>query len=135
MFGVKVVLDRVRRWVQAMPAVERVLPIVYHAGRWWTPEDILRQVESCPTCPLSLELIGMLEFRALGRGVTVKQLAKMRLLELLRLQPVNLVTYTLGIPTVITPEQLKRDIETEGTLGASLIRVQERRVAELLSAF
>lgn len=127
-------LDRVRRWVQVMPATERMLPIIHHAGRWWTPEDILREVETCPTCPLSLELQGMLEIRALGQDVTVHEVAKRRLLELLRLQPIEVVTYTLDIP-VITTEQLRRDIETEGMLGASLIRVQERRVAELISTF
>jgi hypothetical protein len=118
-----------------MPAAERRLPIIHHAGKWWTPEDILRQVETCPTCPLSIELQRLLEVRALGQDVGIHELAKARLLELLRVQPVQLVTYTLGLPKVITSEQLKREVETEGFLGSSLIRIQERRAAELLSKY
>jgi hypothetical protein len=128
-------LERVRKWIDAMPATERLLPIMHHAGRWWTPNDILQQVQGCPSCPLSLELQRMLEIRALGQDVSVREVAKARLYELLRIQPVEIRTWTLGLPEVITSEKLRRDIETEGTLGSSLINIQERRLVELMSRF
>jgi hypothetical protein len=39
------------------------------------------------------------------------------------------------MPSVLSAEQLKREIETEGTLGSSLINIEKRRIVELLSRF
>jgi hypothetical protein len=82
-----------------------------------------------------MELQRMLEMRALGQNTDITALAKERLLRLLEMQPVQIITMALGMPAVLSAEQLKREIETEGTLGSSLISIEKRRVVELLSRF
>jgi hypothetical protein len=128
-------LERVRRWVESMPATARKLPLIHHAGRYWTPEEILEEVSRCPTCPLAMELQRMLEMRALGQNTDITALAKERLLRLLEMQPVQIITMALGMPAVLSAEQLRREIETEGRSDLALINIEKRRIVELISRF
>jgi hypothetical protein len=118
-----------------MPATDRKLPLIYLEGRWWTPEDILRQVETCPSCPTSLQLLRLLEMRSLGVGVDIHELAKTRLIMALDIEPVVAETWWLDGPTILTPEAVKRDIKTEGFLGSSLIQIEERWIKGLLEKY
>jgi len=124
-------LERVRRWVESLPAVERDLPVINYAGRDWTPNEILREVERGTR--IGEELQRRLEHRALGQ-VNVRELAKRRLLKLLEKYPVEIRTLTLKRP-VIGPEELRREIETEGVLGRSLIDVEIGKITQTIGKY
>jgi len=124
-------LERVKRWVESLPAAERDLPVINYAGRDWTPNEILREVER--GTKIGKELQRMLEHRALGQ-VNVRELAKRRLLKLLEKYPVEIRTLSLKRP-VIRPEELKREIETEGALGRSLIDVEIGKIIQTIGKY
>jgi len=124
-------LERVRRWVESLPAVERDLPVINYAGRDWTPNAILREVEA--GTPTGRELQRRLEHRVIGQ-VNIRALAKRRLLKLLEKYPVEARTLSLKRP-VIRPEELKREIETEGALGRSLIDVEIGKITQTLGKY
>jgi len=124
-------LERVRRWVESLPAAERDLPIINYAGRYWTPNEILREVEM--GTKTGEELQRMLEHRALGQ-VNVRELAKRRLLKLLEKYPVEVRTLSLRRP-VIGPEELRREIETERDLGRSLIDIEIGKITQTIGKY
>jgi hypothetical protein len=127
-------LEQVRRWVNSLPAASRNLPIVHVDGRYWTPNEILRQIETCPNCATSIRLQTALETRHLGQGTNIWELAKERLLKALQLYPAVIYTYTLGKP-IITPQELKQEIALETAFGVSLIEMETRRVQRELALY
>ncbi|MEM2163708.1 MAG: hypothetical protein QW521_02225 [Desulfurococcaceae archaeon] len=128
-------MERVRKWVYSLPAVERELPIIFLEGRYWSPNDILSFIEANPNHPISAQLLRMLSMRIAAIGSpSITEIAKMRLLTLLEKHPVKV--YTLGVlRRELSPEDLKREIMLGGSLGRSLISIQERRIAEIIGRF
>jgi len=128
-------LEKVRSWVNRLPATSRNLPILHHNDRWWTPNEILQTIETCPTCPDSIELQRLLDMRMFGQDITPRELAKTRLLKALQMHPtVRFQTYTLGMPT-ITAEMLKREIQMETPIGEEFIKIEIGRVAREMSLY
>jgi hypothetical protein len=132
-------LEQVRRWVNRLPATSRDLPILYAEGRYWTPNEILRQIESCPVCPTSSNLQRLLETRGYGGqygqyGMELWQIAKQRLLKALEQYPVLLYSYSLVKP-VMTTADLKREITAETPTGVRLIELETRRMQRELMLY
>jgi len=114
----KMTVERVRAWIQKIPKVERDAPIIRYRGKYWTPDEILREVEA--GTPTGRELQKMLEMRAYG-FVDLRELAKVRLLRKLELVPVRVSIWAIGMPPELSAKDLKKSIEVEDFLGKSLI--------------
>jgi hypothetical protein len=132
------VLEAVRRWVNRLPATSRDLPILYAEGRYWTPNEILRQIESNPNHPTSITLQNLLEAHHQGYGqygeADLWQLAKQRLLKALQTYPVIFRTYSLIRPT-ITGAELKQEIQLETPLGISFIQNEIKQIQRELALY
>jgi len=126
------VLEKVERWVERLPALARELPILWHAGRDWTPLQILEEARKAT--PLAEELQHRLEIRALG-SIDVWQLAKKRLIKAMELQPVRIYRLFYGQPKVIEPERFKREIEAETPWAKSLISIELARMMEQVNLY
>jgi hypothetical protein len=128
-------LQKVEAWVNRLPAADRDLPIIVHGGKAWTPNEILTQIRTCPTCSTSQALQAFLEARAFGQEANPWQLAKQRLIQRMQKTPVIRHVLVLGMPTTITPEQFIREVTLETPLGQSFIHSELQRMHLLLQSF
>jgi hypothetical protein len=126
-------LERVINWVNRLPAEARALPILEHAGRYWSPNEILAQIQSCPNCSLSQALQAMLEQRlhALSPYATQYEIAKTRLIIHYARTPVVYETLTGRV----TSAQLAQEVANETPLGQQLIQLEMQRMREQLEMF
>jgi len=125
-------LQKVEAWVNRLPAIDRDLPIIVHGGKAWTPNEILNQIRSCPTCQTSQALQAFIEARSFGQEANPWQLAKQRLIKMIQLAPTIKHMLILGRPTTITPEQMLTEITLETPLGQSFIQAEMQRMHLLL---
>jgi hypothetical protein len=103
-----------------------------HGGKAWTPNEILTQIRTCPTCSTSQALQAFLEARAFGQEANPWELAKQRLIKMIQLAPTIKHVLILGRPTTITPEQMLTEITLETPLGQSFIHAELQRMHLLL---
>jgi hypothetical protein len=121
-------LQKIEAWVTRLPALDRDLPIIVHNGKSWTPNEILNQIKSCPTCSLSQALQSFVEAGSFGQEANPWELAKQRLTKMFQLSPVLLHTYVLGAPKTLGPESIIKQIQEETPLGQSLIQAEMQRM-------
>jgi hypothetical protein len=126
-------LEKVVSWVNKLPAEARTLPILEHAGRYWSPNEILTQIQSCPNCSLSQALQAMLEQKlyALSPYATQTEIAKTRLIIHFTKYPGYVQTLTGRIPIA----QLAQEVANETPLGQQLIQIEMQRMREQLEMF
>jgi hypothetical protein len=127
-------LERVISWVNRLPAEARTLPIIEHAGRYWSPNEILTQIQSCPNCSLSQALQAMLEQRlhALSPYATQYEIAKTRTDNPLHEATQDTIV-TIG--GTITASQLAQEVANETPLGQQLIQIEMQRMRQQLEMF
>lgn len=123
-------LQKVEAWVNRLPALDRDLPIIVHGGRTWTPNEILNQIKTCPTCPTSQALQAFIEARSFGQEANPWQLAKQRLIKMFQLRPA--IIHVLGIPGKLSPQTIISQVEQETPFGQSLIQAEMQRMHLLL---
>jgi hypothetical protein len=128
----KMTLQKVEAWVNRLPALDRDLPIITHEGKTWTPNEILNQIRSCPTCQTSLALQAFIEARSFGQEANPWELAKQRIIKMFQLRPALIHTYILGAPATLTPETVIKHIQEETPLGQSLINAEMQRMMLLI---
>jgi hypothetical protein len=126
-------LERVASWVNRLPAEARALPILEYAGRYWSPNEILAQIQSCPNCSLSQALQAMLEQRlhALSPYATQYEIAKTRLIIHFARTP----GYWRTLAGTISTAQLAQEVANETPLGQQLIQLEMQRMREQLEMF
>jgi F420-0:gamma-glutamyl ligase-like protein len=129
-------LERVISWVNKLPAEARTLPILEHAGRYWSPNEILTQIQSCPNCSLSQALQAMLEQKlyALSPYATQTEIAKSRLIIHFTRTPGYYLTFSPEKPQISTRE-LAEEVAKETPLGQKLIQIEMQRMREQLEMF
>jgi hypothetical protein len=126
-------LQKVEAWVNRLPALDRDLPIIVHGGRTWTPNEILNQIKTCPTCQTSQALQAFIEARSFGQEANPWQLAKQRLIKMFQLRPA--IIHVLGIPGKLSPQTIISQVEQETPFGQSLIQAEMQRMTLILQGF
>jgi hypothetical protein len=126
-------LEKVVNWVNRLPAESRTLPIIEHAGKYWSPNEILTQIQSCPNCSLSQALQAMLEQRlhALSPYATQHEIAKTRLI----IHYTRTTGYYRTLAGTISTAQLAQEVANETPLGQSFIQIEMQRMREQLEMF
>ena len=126
-------LQKVVNWVNRLPADSRTLPIIEHAGRFWSPNEILAQIQSCPNCSLSQTLQAMLEQRlyTLSPYATQYEIAKSRLIIYFTRTPGYFETLGGRISTA----QLAKEVANETPLGQAWIKIEMQRMREHLEMY
>jgi hypothetical protein len=124
-------LSRVQAWFNRVPATDRDLPLLIADGYAYTPRQALEEVRR--NTPTGARLQALIES---GRYGTTPQeeaeLAKRRLVEILRKYPPGKpVVGTLG-GKAYTPEELIREIESETETGRRLIEAEKSRMQKLV---
>jgi len=132
-------LEAVRRWLRRLPPDERDMPILRHAGRSWTPRQILAEVERGTS--LGRELQAQLERLVLGLSEEEipLQLAEERLRAFLERfieqfgeeKPVFITLSEGAIPA----GELLRQVRERRGLGAELLDGERKYVLSLLRLF
>jgi uncharacterized NAD-dependent epimerase/dehydratase family protein len=129
-------VERVRRWIEKMQKTETLLPIITHEGRDLTPLEIKEEIERAT--PRGKAIYSALEKRQfhllVGDEHSLWNLAKRRVLKLIDICPVTIRTLNIYFP-IITPEQLRRDVEMEGHVGKTFIKLHVKRIKQLLERF
>lgn len=120
--------------MNSLPAIDRDLPIIEYQGKLWTPNEILRQIESNPEDPVSKALQSMLEKRMFGASGNAWKIAKTRLIELIQKQPTVWYLYSIEKP-ILTAEERKREIMEETPFGRKLIELELRRLQRQVMKF
>jgi hypothetical protein len=126
-------LQKVVNWVNRLPAESRTLPILEHAGKYWSPNEILAQIQSCPNCSLSQALQSMLENRlhALSPYATQHEIAKTRLI----IHYTSTPGYYQTLAGTMSTAQLVQEVANETPLGQSFIQIEMQRMREQLEMF
>ena len=120
--------------MNSLPAVDRDLPIIEYRGKLWTPNEILRQIESNPEDPVSKALQSMLEKRMFGASGNAWKIAKTRLIELIQKHPTVWYLYSIEKP-ILTAEERKKEIMEETPFGRKLIELELRRLQRQVMKF
>jgi len=117
-------LQFVRRWIEGIPPAERDLPLVPFEGKVYTPNQVLRLVES--GSPVGEEIQKRLEARKFTTKEELERIAKMRLLSIIRSLPPGMGLGTFS-GKVYTKEELEKLVEEGKGIGKYLIE-QEIRI-------
>jgi len=122
-------LEFVRRWYESIPPAERHLPLVILDGKAYSPERVLREVEA--GTELGRRLQAKLETGQFTTEAELKQLAKIRLLEILKYLPPEYGVASFS-GRFLTKEDLIKMIEQEKDLGKELIESEIQRIKSYL---
>jgi len=143
-------LDKVREWVSKLPESERNKPIIYYRGRFWTPNEILKEVEAGSEIGEELQnllekIVGVLPYSNIELSkhelqIMLDKVAKKRLIEKLREymkvfgnQP---ILVTLGIRgRKYTISDLIKLISEDKGIGKELIEAEKIKLIKLLMLY
>lgn len=124
-------LEVVERWYNKIPPIHRDLPLIFYKGKYWTPKEILNEVRKGTR--LGEELQRMIEARKFTDAKTLKEIAKKRLLEIIKGLPESYGVASFS-GKVYTKEDLIKLVEEEKDFGKILIERELEIVKEELYA-
>jgi len=126
------VLSVIRRWFGRLPPGERDMPLVVLDGRFFSPRDVLREVEA--GTQLGARLRAKVDAGTLGTTeAELEQLPVERLRNVLsRYPPWKPVVVPISEGRAYTAADLLREVEARTPLGMRLIRAEIRHARWLL---
>ena len=143
-------LEKVREWVSKLPPRERTKPIIYFKGKYWTPEEILKEVEKGSKLGEELQkflelIAGVLPYSSLG-GSSVnlesmfKNVAKKRLIERLKAYMKMFgdvpILYAIDLKRItVKPSELIKMIEEERGIGREVLEIEKTKILNLLRLY
>ena len=113
-------VQRLERWIQVLPPVDRVIPFIEVDGTWLSPNDMLREARAGSE-------IGRKAQRLWESGLTGtdEKLLEERIRKRLETYPSDKPLFiVLGKPARRTPEDILRDVREKTKVGKGWIETE-----------
>lgn len=127
--------EEVRRWVAKLSEFERNLPLIIHEGEYYSPKDVLREVESNTALGADLQKVldaGRISVTATGEQV--EELAVERLITLHTEKPATLYSLSIKHP-VVTSEEMIEEIRKRTELGLEEINAEIKHMRDIIKYY
>ena len=126
-------VERVRRWFERIPEIERDVPIILINGRVYTPREVKSEVERGTT--LGRRMQEELE-KTVSHITQLHKIGKARALYWAKGLPedFSIGSYSIEKP-IATKSEIIRMIEQEEEVGESAVKYEEERAYKLRALF
>ena len=118
----------VRAWVSSLPKIERNQPLVIHAGRAYSPNEVLAEVREGST--VGTELQRKVETRDFTEIEAKYALAILRLKERLAKLPPTFKIASIG-GKMYSPNEMLEEIEKGSQAGREMVESEMSRLEEV----
>lgn len=128
--------EKVRKWVNLLSDFERRLPLIIHEGEYYSPGDVLSEVEANTALGADIQAdvldAGRISVTASGDHVT--NLAVERLITLHTERPATLYSLSAEYP-VVTSEEMIEAIRERTDLGLQEINMEVKHMQDIVNYY